>query len=283
VSAPAHAQSTSSLPSHFAFGLEAGPADTWLPRSGVPWDYRWQYLAGGVNTGKGWETWNSNGTFASGYATEADQHSYIPMFPYYELLQSNGPCTGCNENKKDLTNLNDPGVMRAYFANFALLMKRLGTASYDGVKGFGKPAIVNVEPDFAGGYAVQAVNNGVCFNFCTGKGNDPAFLKAVVGSSGMADVAGYSDTWAGFTQAVAHLRDLYVPNVLLDYDVSPWASGDDIGLDGNPNVDAAALGQEVGTLMSKTGAHEILFNDPLDRDAGQYKNQFNQNRSARLS
>jgi len=68
VSAPAHAQSTSTLPSHFAFGLEAGPADTWLPRSGVPWDYRWQYLAGGVNTGKGWETWNSNGTFASGEA-----------------------------------------------------------------------------------------------------------------------------------------------------------------------------------------------------------------------
>ncbi len=175
--------------------------------------------------GKAWETWNSNGTFASGYAPEADQHSYIPMFPYYELLQSNGPCTGCNENKKDLTNLNDPGVMRAYFANFALLMKRLGTASYDGVKGFGKPAIVNVEPDFAGGYAVQAVNNGVCFNFCTGKGNDPAFLKAVVGSSG----------------------------------------------------------KEVGTFMSKTGAHEMLFNDPLDRDAGQYRSQYSQNHSARLS
>lgn len=48
------------------------------------------------------------------------------MFPYYELLQSNGPCSNCDENKKDLTNLNDPGLMQAYFGNFALLMKRLG-------------------------------------------------------------------------------------------------------------------------------------------------------------
>jgi hypothetical protein len=267
---PAHAQQA--LPSHFAFGLGAGPGDQWLPRSGIPWDFRYQYLAGGVNTQKGWETWNPNGTFASGYASEADAHGYIPMYPYYELLQSNGSCGGCNENQKDITNLNDPGVMSAYYNNFALLMKRLGPNS------FGKLAIVNVEPDFAGGYAVQAVNRGTCFNFCSGRGNDPSLLKAVVGSSGVGDVAGFPDTYAGFTQALAHLRDLYAPNVLLGYDVSPWAAGDDIGLDTNPNIDAAGMGQEVGVFLSKVGSHELLFNDPLDRDAGQYKAQFNQNR-----
>jgi len=266
------------LPAHFGFGLEAGQGDTWMPQSGVAWDYRWQYLAGGVNTNHGWETWNPNGTFALNYANEADQHGYIPMFPYYELFQSDGDCNGCPENQKNLTNLNTPGVMRAYFQNFALLMQRLGPGTQAGIKGFGKTAVVNVEPDFSGGYTVQAVDNGVCFAFCDGRGNDPALLRAAVARSGFADVAGYPDTYAGFTQALAHLRDLYAPNVLLGYEVSPWATGDDIGSDPNPNIDAAALGQEVGIFLSKVGPHELLFNDPLDRDAGQYKAQFNQDR-----
>jgi hypothetical protein len=276
---PAHAQSLPpGLPNHFGFGIEVGPGDTWMQETGVAWDYRWQYLAGGVNTGKGWETWNQNGTFALNYANEAGQHGYIPMFPYYELFQSDSNCASCNENQKTITNLNAPGVMNAYYQNFALLMKRLGSGTYDGIKGYAKTAIVNVEPDFAGGYAVQAVNNGACFSYCSGRGNDPALLRAAVASSGFADVAGLPDTYAGFTQALAHLRNLYAPNVLLGYDVSPWAAGPDIGMDSRPNLDAMALGQEVGIFLSQTGPHEVLFNDPLDRDAGQYKAQFRQNR-----
>ena len=128
VSAPpaAAAQPVNGLPNHFAFGLSAAPGDTWMPSSGIPWDYRFQYLAGGVNTNQGWETWNPGGTFALNYAQESARNGYIPMFPYYELLQSKGSCSNCDENKKDLTNLNDPGVMQAYFHNFALLMQRLG-------------------------------------------------------------------------------------------------------------------------------------------------------------
>ena len=69
--------------------------------------------------------------------------------------------------------------MQAYYANFALLMKRLGSGNYDGIQGFGKTALVNIEPDFSGGYAMQAVNNnGVCFGFCSGQGNDPSLLNA---------------------------------------------------------------------------------------------------------
>jgi hypothetical protein len=279
LTAPASAQSLPvGLPNHFAFGLEAGQGDTWLPQSGIPWDYRWQYLAGGVNTGHGWETWNPNGTFALNYANESDQHGYIPMFPYYEIFQSNGSCDQCGENQKDITNLNTPATMQAYYQNFALLMKRLGPGTYDGIKGFGKPALINIEPDFTGGYAVQAVNNGACFGFCTGRGNDPALLKAAVSSTSVAEVAGFPDSYVGYTQALAHLRDLYAPNVILGHDVSPWATGVDIGVDPGPNIDAAALGQQVGVFLSKTGPHDILWSNPLDRDAGQYEVQFHQNR-----
>lgn len=267
------------LPGHFAFGVSAGQGDTWMPQTGIPWDYRMQYLAGGVNTGSGWETWNANGTFALNYANESAQHGYIPVFPYYELLQSSGSCGSCNENQKDITNFNTPSLMSAYFGNFALLMKRLGPGNYDGIQGFGKTAVINIEPDFTGGYAVQAVNNnGVCFAFCTGQGNDPTFLKASVGSSGFGDVAGYPNTYAGWVQALAHLRDLYAPNVVLGLDVSPWGTGDDIGVDTNPNLNATALGQEIGSFLNSAGPHDLLFNDPLDRDAGQYKVVYGQNR-----
>ena len=267
------------LPSHFGFGLAAAPGDSWMPNSGIHWDYRYQYLAGGVNTGSGWETWNSNGQFVSYYASGSAQHGYIPVFPYYELLQSSGTCGSCGENQKDITNLNAAALMSTYYKNFALLMKRLGTGTYDGIQGFGKTAVIDVEPDFTGGYAMQAVNNnGVCFGLCTGQGNDPSLLKAAVKSSGFGDVANYPNTYAGFTQALAHMRDLYAPNVLLAYHVSSWATGIDIGTDTNPGANAAGLGQQVGTFMTKFGPHDLLFNDPLDRDAGQYKVQFGQNR-----
>jgi hypothetical protein len=279
------------LPNHFGFGLSAHPDNSgiygWLPDSGVSWDYAYQYLAGGVNTGHGWETWSPNGTFALAYAQGAASHGYIPMFPYYEMLQSDGPCGSCPENQKDLTHLNSTAVMHAYFANFALLMKRLGNGNHDGVQGFGKPALVNIEPDLTG-YAQQAVlRSRVCFNFCTGEGNDAGLLKASVASSGHPDVAGYPDTWAGFNQALLHLRDLYAPNVLLGFDISMFATGQDIGLNPDPGLDAAAYGRVAGQFAALSGVtqsapntstYDVLFNTPLDRDAGQYKALYNQNR-----
>src|SRR5205085_171244 len=119
---PAHGQSLpNGLPSHFGFGLHAPPDNGgiygWMPQSGIPWDFSYQYLAGGVNTGQGWETWNPNGTFALAYAQGAAQHGYTPMFPYYELLLSNGPCGNCGENQKNVSHLNTPELMNAYFAN----------------------------------------------------------------------------------------------------------------------------------------------------------------------
>jgi hypothetical protein len=266
------------LPSHFGFGLAAGHGDTWMPESGIPWTYRFQYLAGGVNTGQGWETWGPNGIFPLNYANESAQRGYIPMFPYYELFQSNGSCNDCPENQKNISNLNNPSTMNAYFNNFALLMKRLGTGNHDGIQGFGKVALVNIEPDFTGGYAVQAVNSDRCFGACTGRGNDPSLLRASVWSSGSPEAAGHPDTYAGFTQALAAIRDRYAPNVLLGYDVSPWGAGVDVGMDTRSNIDAVGLGRQVGTFLSQVGVHEVLFNNPLDRDAGQYKALFGQNR-----
>src|SRR5205085_12084813 len=49
-------------------GLTDGPGGAKALRKSAPFTYRYQYLAGGVNTGDGWPTWNPNGSFVTMYA-----------------------------------------------------------------------------------------------------------------------------------------------------------------------------------------------------------------------
>jgi hypothetical protein len=274
----------SGLPTHFGIGLSASPADVapsgWVAAAGVPFDYAYQYLAGGVNTGQGWQTWNVAAQFPLRYAQDAQARGAIPVFPYYMLLQSNGPCGGCGEAAKDLANLNRDSLMAKYYADFAKLMQRLGPGTYDGVAGFGATAIVHVEPDLAG-YAQHAVlDNAQCSGHCTGTGNDPSRLRSSVASSGYAPVSVYPDSFRGFNLALLHLRDLYAPNVKLAFHVSTWAPGPDIGSSTDPSDDPVALGNTVGMFANASGVtsapagtstYDLLFNDVADRDAGYYK------------
>ncbi|HZP31469.1 MAG TPA: hypothetical protein VFC99_21125, partial [Acidimicrobiia bacterium] len=272
------------LPAHFAIGLAASPPDLagngWVAQSGIPFDYAYTYLAGGVSTGTGWASWNSNATYPLSYAQSAHARGAIPVLPYYMLLQSSGPCSSCAEAAKDLAHLDDAGVMAAYYADFAKLMQRLGPGTYDGVAGYGGTVIVQVEPDLSG-YAEQAVlSASSCGGHCSGVGNDPAFLHASVASSGFADVAGYPNTYAGFNFALLHLRDLYAPNVRLAFHVSNWATWRDVGSDTDPNLDPVALGDLAGAFAAASGVtsapagtstYDLVFNDVADRDAGYYE------------
>jgi hypothetical protein len=281
--AEARATAPAGLPA-FGIGLAAHPDNTgiydWMPSSGVPWSYAYQYLVGGVNTNVGWETWNASGQFPLYYANGANARGYIPVFPYYEILQSTTTCSNCGEAQRDLANLNDTALMASYYQNFILLMQRLGPGTYDNIPGYGKTAIVHVEPDLSG-YAMQAVlNNAACSGYCTGQGNNPGLLKAAVQSTGVAQVAGYANTYQGFNWALLHLRDLYAPNVLLAFHVSDWATATDVGTDTRLSLDAAGLGQQAGLFAAQSGAtsvpagvspYNLLFNDVADRDAGHYK------------
>ncbi len=279
VQGAAPATASRALPAHIGLGLAASPNTTgiygWMPASRIPWDYAYQYLTGGVNTGYGWETWKSGGQFPLYYARGAASHHYIPVFSYYDLQMSIGPCAHCSGSHQVLANLNDAHVMGAYFRDFALLMQRLGPGAYNGVRGFGKTAIVHVEPGLSG-YAEQAVlANRQCFGYCSGQGNNPALLMAAVRTSGYKPVAAYANTYQGFSLALTRLRDLYAPNVLLAFHVSNWATTINIGRDKDVTIDAAALGREAGqfVVQSSVGSlpnargYDLIFNDVSDRDA----------------
>jgi hypothetical protein len=269
--------------SHFSIGLAAENGSNgltgWMPNSGVPWDYASTYLSGGANTGQGWSTWsNGNGSYALNYAQTANSHRYIPAFSYYMLWQSNGSCNSCSERQRDLSNLNTPSTMGSFYQDFTLLMQRLGSGTYGGVAGYGKTAIVHVEPDLSG-YAEQAVlsNSAHCYGYCTAQGNNPAYLAASVASSGAAAAASYPNTYQGFNWALLHLRDLYAPNVLLAFHVSGWATGPDVDGDTSLTLNASALGQEAGSFVAQSGiagnptglsTWNVVFNDVANRDAG---------------
>jgi hypothetical protein len=256
------------LPTHFSFGIMDGPGDTPVLDSmrstnGTAWDYRYQYLAGGVNTGAGWSTWNQPaGAFARYYLQDSAAHGYLPTFVYYNLLQSTGPAgAGGSEPATDLAHLASPATMRAYYADWALLMQQLGT--------FGKPALVIVEPDLWGFIEQAAVRAGT---------TSAARVPASVASSGAADAAGFANTAQGFAYALLHIRDRYAPNAVLALHASAWGTGIDIASDTRTTLDAAAIGTQTADFLKTAGLggtpagvspFDVLSNDLADHDAGQ--------------
>jgi hypothetical protein len=131
-------------PRTLQLGVTDGPGGAAALRRVAPFGFRYQYLAGGVDTGNGWTTWNPDGTFASLYARESWAQGSIPVFSYYMLLQSK-PDLG-DEQKTDLAHIRDPALMAAYWNDVRLLFQRIrGT----------KTAVVHVEPDLWG-YLEQA-------------------------------------------------------------------------------------------------------------------------------
>jgi hypothetical protein len=254
----------SGLPAHFSFGVESGlrgaaDLNEMRTRNSTAWDARYQYLAGGVNTGQGWQTWETPGQFATLYLQESQRNGYLPAFVYYLLLQSSGPSGDGSEKDKDLAHLADPGVMRAYYADWTLLMHDIGA--------YGKPTLVIVEPDLWGFIEQAAAQHE----------DNAAGVRASVTSSGAMDLAGYPDTAVGFARALLHLRDLYAPNAILTLHVSVWGTGIDIGRDTNPFLDVTTLARRQASFLATAGllatdgvsAFDLLSIDIADRDAGQ--------------
>jgi len=140
-------------PKTLQIGLTDPPGDVAALRRHAPFGFRYQYLAGGVNTGNGWSTWNPNGTFASMYVQESWAHRVVPVLSYYMLLQSSPE--GGDESQTDLAHLRDPQLMQSYWSDVRLLMQR--------VKGT-KPVVVHVEPDLWG-YLEQANDVALAASF----------------------------------------------------------------------------------------------------------------------
>src|SRR5438874_5046141 len=126
-------------PHTLQLGMADEPGGAAALRKVAPFGFRYQYLAGGVNTGQGWSTWNPNGSFVTRYEEESWAAGEIPVFSYYMLLQSKP--AGGDEAQVDLAHMRDPVLMRAYWADVRLFFQRAhGT----------KTVVLHVEPDLWG-------------------------------------------------------------------------------------------------------------------------------------
>ena len=71
---------------HLEIGLVDSPGGAAALHGSGTYKFRYQYLCGGVNTGSGWSTWNSNAKFADYYVDESAAAGITPVFIYYQLL-----------------------------------------------------------------------------------------------------------------------------------------------------------------------------------------------------
>ena len=109
-------------PGHLALGMSDGPGGAAAMKATAPFAFRYQYLAGGANTGNGWATWNTNGDFARFYIENSAANGIIPVFTYYMLLQSLPG--GGSESDADFANLNNTATMTAYFNDLNFSFRR---------------------------------------------------------------------------------------------------------------------------------------------------------------
>jgi hypothetical protein len=254
----AGARSTASLPPlpkawphTLQIGMASEPGDAKKVRGTARFGFRYQYLAGGVNTGKGWSTWNESGSFVTRYIKESVARKMIPVFPYYMLLQSNP--AGGDEKATDLAHVSSIEVMRAYYADLKLFFQRARQATKSAV-------VLHVEPDFWG-YAEQSSKN-----------DDASSVPAAVASTGLPELASLPNTVAGFAQAIVVLRDKLAPNVILAYHMSGWGTMHDIVYEKPSDAVVRAYATRSAKFERSLGAKfDISFEDFSDRDAGFYQ------------
>jgi hypothetical protein len=218
--------------------------------------FRYQYLAGGVNTGQGWATWNPDGSFVSMYIQESVSSSIIPVFTYYQIRQSSPGGTEA-EDKGVIGNLRNTDTMKAYWADLKLFFQKAGAFPSTMV-------VLHVEPDMWG-YVQQA-----------SKGDDASTVAAAVANTGMPELAGLPNTVSGVAQAIVKLRDTYAPNVRLAYHLTYWGTGNDplYSKPSDSEIDALAA-RSAAFYKSLHANFDLSFAEYSDRDAAFYQYELN--------
>lgn len=238
-------------PNRIEIGISDSPGGAAAAKAVAPFAFRYQYLAGGVNTGGGWATWNSNGDFARYYIEDSVNNGIIPVFTYYMIFHSLPG--GGNESNAVFNNANNTATMTAYYNDLKLFFQKAALFPNNKV-------VLHVEPDFWGYMEHRATSDNA------------ATVTMKVSETGLAELAGLPNTVAGFAQAVVRLRNQIAPNVFLGYHISVWGTGNDIVLSNPSDAVVDQLGTKAATYYSSLGANfDVLFSEFSDRDAAFYQ------------
>jgi hypothetical protein len=232
------------LPRHFGLGLKNAQGElSWMTGSGVPWDYRYQYIT------PGWESWNSpSGSFVKNYA----QQGYIPVFSWDVI--GGGPWGNPGLGLFTTSGIQSTSNMNAYYSSFVLALQNAAAS--------GAATIVfHIEPDLWGWMQQQY-------------GDDPTVIPVSVASSGYAGLGALPNNASGFAKALVQLRNTYAPKVLLGWDNSVWAANNGYTptnglLDNCCYNSPVATAQRVATFYSGLAApFDLIVFETIDRDSG---------------
>lgn len=218
---------------------------------------RYQYLAGGIGTG--WTTWTPGAPFVRDYAAESADTGLVPVFSYYQLVQSVSEDVA--EGDRPFRVLEDPALVRQYFEELAEF--------FDQAAASGAPhVILHLEPDFWG-FAQQ------------NSGDDPSTIAVDLDSLSDLVGDGLPQDLSGLAQAVLRMRDERAPNVSVAYHMSFWGSGEDpILSDASPRRVDALADRSIAFYEALDAPFDLTFTELGDRDAAFRQEIYGQDESA---
>jgi hypothetical protein len=150
----------------------------------------------------------------------------IPMYTLYQMAQ---------DGATNLTKLSSSSFMSVYWSNARLMFQQIAVS--------GKPALVNIEPDFWGVSEQQS------------HGDPTSFYADVQINS---DCSSIGNNVAGIAQCLIVMARKYAPLAYVGFPPSDWG---------------AATDAEVVSYMNAVGAQnaDFIVEQTLDRDAGCYE------------
>lgn len=215
-------------PRRMLLGLGGGSPVSSLQSQGISVDIYEHYLVGLGQANHSWEKWNSpSGAFVGLFAAQADQMGAVPMFTLYQMA---------TWGDGNLSGLQDKNFMTLYWDNVRLMYRQ--------IKAFGKPTLVNFEPDFWG-YAQLDRGN---------QGTKVAKRQFAHVPSANPDCANLPDSVAGMGQCLVQMARALAPNAYIGFPPSMW---------GFASSDEIAFLKEVGAEKA-----DFVVMQTLDRDAG---------------
>lgn len=210
------------MPNRVLFGLGAGNNISDMTAQGIQPDIIDTYLVGFGSTS--WISWNSpSGAYLTITANSVKAIGAVPMFTLYQMAQN---------GDGDITWISQSSQMDTYWSQVRLMFQLIGS--------YGKPTLVNLEPDFWGYVDLDAPSG------------DPTQMAASVNDQ--AECSSLPNTAAGIAQCQLAMARKYAPNALVGYPPSFWGES----------------APTVAAFMTKIGAQDADFivAQTSDRDAG---------------
>jgi hypothetical protein len=189
-------------------GIQSDIIDTYLP---------------GVGSSS-WISYSSpSGSYVGNTANQDNAYGAIPMFTLYGMAQN---------GDGSIADINQSSFMNSYWSQARLMFQQIGS--------YGKPTLVNLEPDFWGYVELDAPSN------------DPTKLAAVVNDQ--SECSSLPNTAAGIAECLLKMGRQYAPQALIGFPASFFGE----------------TAPTVATFMQKIQAQnaDFIVAQTSDRDAG---------------